>query len=132
MNLIRGSGSTGLKGIAPCQGSQTFLAVLASQKLAKSIRPLAGFYTTADRKRFLTSKGLVPRHDSTNTDTYYFSKIVFVMSLIPRLESDYNPNIKSRIESKPLMCSVLNRNTWDHACSRGRLKTCRVEDLNKN
>ena len=44
MNLFRGSGSTGLKGIAPVRDFQIFLAQLASQKLAvKSIRPLSEF-----------------------------------------------------------------------------------------
>ena len=79
MNLIRGSGSTGMKGIALVRDF-------------KFIRPLAGF-TRQHIETFLASKGLVPRHDSTNTDTRYLRNRIR-HALIPKLESDYNPNIK--------------------------------------
>ena len=80
MNLIRGSGTTGLKGIAPVRD-------------VKFIRPLAGF-TRQQIEVFLTSMGLVPRQDSTNTDTRYFRNRIR-HELIPLLETDYNPNIKA-------------------------------------
>lgn len=79
MNLIRGSGSTGLKGIVPVRD-------------LRFIRPLSGF-TRRQIDTFLASKGLAPRHDSTNTDTRYFRNRIR-HELIPRLESEYNPNIK--------------------------------------
>ncbi|MDE0467845.1 MAG: tRNA lysidine(34) synthetase TilS [Candidatus Poribacteria bacterium] len=80
MNLIRGSGTTGLKGIAPVRD-------------VKFIRPLAGF-TRQQIEVFLTSVGLVPRQDSTNADTRYLRNRIR-HELIPLLKSDYNPNIKA-------------------------------------
>ena len=57
MNLIRGSGATGLRGIAPVRD-------------IKVIRPLVRF-TRKQIEAFLTSIGVTPRHDSTNTDRRY-------------------------------------------------------------
>ena len=79
MNLIRGSGSSGLKGIAPVREG-------------KFIRPLAGV-TREQIEGFLTANGLVPRYDLTNADVYHLRNRVR-HELIPRLECDYNPNIK--------------------------------------
>lgn len=80
MHLIRGSGSAGLKGITPIREF-------------RFIRPLVGF-TRQQIETFLASKGLVPRHDSTNTDTRYLRNRIR-HELIPRLENDYNPNIRA-------------------------------------
>lgn len=80
MHLIRGSGSAGLTGITPIRE-------------CKFIRPLMGF-TRQQIETFLTSKGLVPRHDSTNADIRYLRNRIR-HELIPRLESDYNPNIRA-------------------------------------
>ena len=79
MNLIRGSGSTGLKGITPVREF-------------KFIRPLMGF-TREQIETFLVSIDVTPLHDSTNTDTRYLRNRIR-HALIPRLESDYNPNIR--------------------------------------
>ena len=80
MNLIRGSGTTGLKGIAPVRDG-------------KFIRPLTNF-TRQQIEAFLTSIGLVHRQDSTNTDTRYLRNRIR-HELIPLLERNYNPNIKA-------------------------------------
>ena len=80
MNLIRGSGTTGLKGISPVRD-------------VKFIRPLTDF-TRQQIEAFLTSMGLVQRQDSTNTDTRYLRNRIR-HELIPLLERDYNPNIKT-------------------------------------
>ena len=80
MNLIRGSGATGLKGIAPVRD-------------IKIIRPLVGF-TREQIEAFLTSIGVTPRHDATNTDRRYLRNRIR-HELIPMLESDYNPNIRA-------------------------------------
>ena len=80
MNLIRGSGTTGLKGIAPVRD-------------VKFIRPLTNF-TRQQIETFLTSMGLVPQQDSTNTDTRYLRNRIR-HELIPLLERNYNPNIKT-------------------------------------
>lgn len=114
MNLIRGSGSTGLKGIAPVRD-------------VKFIRPLAGF-TRQQIERFLTSKGLVPRHDSTNADTHYFRNRIR-HELIPKLESDYNPNIKVGLSRT---ADVLGAESeYLDTVAREAFEACRVEDPDK-
>ena len=80
MHLLRGSGTTGLKGILPVREG-------------RFIRPLAGF-TRQEIEAFLASMNLAPRHDATNTDTRYLRNRIR-HALLPLLERDYNPNIKS-------------------------------------
>ncbi|MDE0637198.1 MAG: tRNA lysidine(34) synthetase TilS [Candidatus Poribacteria bacterium] len=80
MNLLRGTGTSGLKGIAPIRDG-------------KFIRPLAAF-TRQEIESFLKSMGLVPRWDSTNTDKRYLRNRIR-HELIPLLEQDYNPNIRA-------------------------------------
>ncbi len=80
MNLIRGAGSDGLKGIAPIRDG-------------KFIRPLAAF-TRQEIEAFLKSINLVPRYDSTNTDKRYLRNRIR-HELMPLLEQDYNPNIRT-------------------------------------
>ncbi len=80
MNLIRGAGSDGLKGITPIRDG-------------KFIRPLAAF-TRQEIESFLKSIDLVPRQDSTNTDKRYLRNRIR-HELMPLLEQDYNPNIKA-------------------------------------
>lgn len=114
MNLIRGSGTTGLKGIAPVRE-------------AKFIRPLAGF-TRQQIEAFLTCIGVVPRQDTTNTDTYYLRNRVR-HELIPQLESDYNPNIKTGLSRT---ADVLRAESeYLDTVARKALETCRVEGQHK-
>lgn len=114
MNLIRGSGSTGLKGIP-------------SVRDAKFIRPLAGF-TRQQIEVFLTSKGLVPQQDSTNTDTHYFRNRIR-HELIPRLESDYNPNIKAGLNRT---ADVLGAESeYLDTVAQEAFETCRVRDSDR-
>ena len=80
MNLIRGSGTVGLKGIEPVRDG-------------KYIRPLICF-TREEIELYLQEKGIVPRQDSTNTDKRYLRNRIR-HELIPLLEQDYNPNIKT-------------------------------------
>ena len=80
MHLLRGSGTTGLKGILPVREG-------------RFIRPLAGF-TRQEIEAFLASMNLAPRDDATNTDTRYLRNRIR-HALLPLLERDYNPNIKS-------------------------------------
>ena len=82
MNLIRGSGTDGLKGIIPVRDM-------------KFIRPLIEF-TRQQIEAFLTSIDVVPQHDATNTDTRYLRNRIR-HELIPRLENNYNPNIKAAL-----------------------------------
>lgn len=111
MNLIRGSGSTGMKGIPPVRN-------------LKFIRPLAGF-TRQHIETFLASKGLVPRHDSTNTDIRYLRNRIR-HALIPKLESDYNPNIKVGLSRT---ADVLGAESeYLDTVAKEAFETCRVRD----
>lgn len=111
MNLIRGSGAAGLKGIAPVRD-------------AKFIRPLAGF-TRQQIEAFLTSIGVVPRHDTTNTDTRYLRNRIR-HELIPQLENNYNPNIKTRLSRT---ADVLRAESeYLDTTARKALETCRIQD----
>ena len=111
MNLIRGSGSTGLKGIP-------------SVRDIKFIRPLAGF-TRQQIETFLASKGLVPRQDSTNTDTRYLRNRIR-HELIPKLESDYNPNIKVGLSRT---ADVLGAESeYLDTVAQEAFETCQVQD----
>ena len=111
MNLFRGSGSTGLKGITPVRD-------------LKFIRPIARF-TRQQIEEFLASNGLVPRQDSTNTDTRYLRNRIR-HALIPRLESDYNPNIKAGLSRTADVLGAeseyLDTVAWE------AFETCQVRD----
>ena len=78
MNLIRGGGSDGLKGIA-------------CFREGKYIRPLSTF-TRQEIASYLKSINLIPKDDPTNTDTYYLRNRIR-HELLPLLKSNYNPNI---------------------------------------
>ncbi|MCY3551614.1 MAG: tRNA lysidine(34) synthetase TilS [Candidatus Poribacteria bacterium] len=111
MNLIRGSGTTGLKGIAPVRD-------------VKFIRPLADF-TRQQIEAFLTSMGLVQRQDSTNTDTRYLRNRIR-HELIPLLERDYNPNIKTGLSRT---ADVLGTESeYLDTVAREAFEVCRIQD----
>ena len=115
MNLIRGSGATGLKGISPVRNM-------------KFIRPLAGF-TRQNIEAFLTSIGIVPRHDATNTDTYYLRNRIR-RELIPQLARDYNPNIKTGLSRT---ADVLGTESeYLDTVARKAFETCRIQGPQKN
>lgn len=79
MNLIRGGGSDGLKGIAPIRDD-------------KYIRPLT-IFTRQEIEAYLKSINLIPREDPTNTDMHHLRNRVR-HELLPLLEREYNPNIR--------------------------------------
>ena len=110
MNLIRGTGSTGLKGINPIRDT-------------KFIRPLIGF-TRRKIEAFLTSIGIVPRHDSTNTDTRYLRNRIR-HELIPRLQNDYNPNIKAALSRTADVLSAESEYIDTVACTA--FETCQIQ-----
>ena len=114
MNLIRGSGITGLKGIVPVRD-------------AKFIRPLAGF-TRQQIEAFLTSMELMPREDSTNTNTRYLRNRIR-HKLIPVLESGYNLNIKAGLSRT---ADVLGAESeYLDMIAREAFEACRVRDPTK-
>jgi tRNA(Ile)-lysidine synthase len=114
MNLIRGSGSTGLKGIAPVRD-------------IKIIRPLIGF-TRQQIEAFLTSIGMTPRHDSTNIDRRYLRNRIR-HELIPLLENDYNPNIRVGLSRT---ADVLGAESeYLDTITQASFETCRIPDTDK-
>ncbi len=114
MNLIRGSGSTGLKGIAPVRD-------------IKIIRPLAGF-TRQQIETFLNSIGVTPRHDSTNTDRRYLRNRIR-HELIPLLENNYNPNIRAGLRRT---ADVLGTESeYLDIATQAAFEVCRISDTDK-
>lgn len=115
MNLIRGSGTDGLKGIIPVRDM-------------KFIRPLTEF-TRQQIEAFLTSIDVVPRHDSTNTDTRYLRNRIR-HELIPRLESDYNPNIKAVLSRTANVLGV--ESEYLDTIAHKAFETCQIQVSQEN
>ena len=114
MNLIRGSGAVGLKGIAPVRD-------------IKIIRPLIGF-TREQIEAFLTSIGVNPQHDSTNTDKRYLRNRIR-HELIPILGSDYNPNIRAGLNRT---ADVLGAESeYLDTIAQAAFEACRIPNTNE-
>ncbi|MYB92492.1 tRNA lysidine(34) synthetase TilS [Candidatus Poribacteria bacterium] len=115
MNLIRGSGAAGLKGIAPVRD-------------IKFIRPLVGS-TRQQIEAFLTSIEITPRQDTTNTDVNYLRNRIR-HELIPQLARDYNPNIKTGLSRT---ADVLGTESeYLDTVARKAFETCRIQGTQKN
>ena len=114
MNLIRGSGATGLKGISPVRD-------------LKIIRPLVGF-TRRQIEAFLNTIGVTPRHDSTNTDRRYLRNRIR-HELIPLLESGYNPNIKTRLSRTADVLSA--ESEYLDTITQAAFEACRIQGTDK-
>ena len=114
MNLIRGSGATGLKGIAPVRD-------------LKIIRPLVRF-TRQKIEAFLTSIGVTPRHDATNTDRRYLRNRIR-HELIPLLENNYNPNIKTGLSRTAAVLGA--ESEYLNTIALAAFETCRISDTDK-
>ncbi|MCI8361781.1 MAG: tRNA lysidine(34) synthetase TilS [Clostridia bacterium] len=78
MNIMRGSGTTGLKGIEP-------------KREEKYIRPLIEC-TRSEIEEYCENEKLEPRIDKTNSENIYTRNKVRNM-LIPFIEENFNPNI---------------------------------------
>lgn len=78
MNIMRGSGTTGLKGIEP-------------KREEKYIRPLIEC-TRPEIEEYCENEKLEPRIDKTNSENIYTRNKVRNM-LIPFIEENFNPNI---------------------------------------
>ena len=83
MNLLRGAGASGLKGILPVREG-------------KFIRPLLAF-SRKEIEDFVAQLGLQPRCDTTNYQLNYLRNRVR-LELIPALERAYNSNIQNALE----------------------------------
>jgi tRNA(Ile)-lysidine synthase len=80
MNLLRGAGATGLKGMLPVRDG-------------KFIRPLLDF-SRREIEAFIESLGLHPRQDVTNLKADVLRNRIR-LELIPLLERSYNPNLQN-------------------------------------
>lgn len=78
MNFLRGSGSTGLKGIEPIRDN-------------KLIRPIIEC-TRQEIEQYCNEKGLNPKYDKTNQENIYTRNKIRNM-LIPYIQDNFNPNI---------------------------------------
>lgn len=78
MNLMRGSGITGLKGIEPVRNQ-------------KFIRPFIEC-VREDIEKYCEEKGLDPKYDLTNQENKY-TRNKIRNQLIPYLKKEFNPNI---------------------------------------
>ena len=78
MNFLRGSGSTGLKGIGPIRDN-------------KLIRPIIEC-TRQEIEQYCNEKGLNPKYDKTNQENIYTRNKIRNM-LIPYIQENFNPNI---------------------------------------
>ena len=81
MNMIRGSGMSGLKGIEPCRGN--------------IIRPLIKC-SRNEIEKFCEENNLNPRHDESNDETLYTRNKVR-LELIPYIEKNINSNVINNI-----------------------------------
>ena len=80
MNLLRGAGTTGLKGMLPVRDG-------------KFIRPLLDF-SRREIEAFIARLGLHPLQDATNLEANVLRNRIR-LELIPLLEEGYNPNLQN-------------------------------------
>jgi len=90
MRLIRGAGPHGLAGIPPVRR-------LGGSDGPKIIRPLI-YVWRADIMRYLRARRLEYCRDSSNESLEYLRNKIR-LDLIPRLEKEYNPQIRQRLAS---------------------------------
>ena len=83
MNLIRGSGTAGLKGIKPIRDN-------------KYIKPLIDI-SRDEIEQYCEDKKLNPRHDKTNDENIYTRNKIRNI-LIPTIKKEFNPNIVETID----------------------------------
>lgn len=82
MNIIRGSGMSGLKGIEPSRDDVI-------------VRPLIEC-TRKEIEKYCLNKNLNPRHDESNDETIY-TRNKIRLELIPYIEKNINSNVVSNI-----------------------------------
>ena len=123
INLVRGTGSNGLKGIAPIRDG-------------KFIRPLATS-TRQEIESFLESIKIVPRQDPTNVHTQYLRNRIR-HELMPLLEQNYNPNIRTGLSRTAEVLSAesdyldaVARETFEACKLSSSQSTCVVLDRKK-
>ena len=110
MNLLRGAGVSGLKGILPVREG-------------KFIRPLLAF-SRKEIEDFVAQLGLQPRCDATNYQLDYLRNRVR-LELIPALERAYNSNIQNVLNQTAELLQA--ESDYLEMLAHDAFQVCRVE-----
>ena len=110
MNLLRGAGPSGLKGILPVRAE-------------KFIRPLLTF-SRQEIEAFIAQLGLQPRRDATNYHLNHLRNRVR-LELIPTLERVYNSNIQNALNQTAELLQV--ESDYLEALAHDAFQACRRE-----
>ena len=110
MNLLRGAGASGLKGILPVREG-------------KFIRPLLAF-SRKEIEDFAAQLGLQPRCDVTNYQLNYLRNRVR-LELIPTLERAYNTNIQNTLNQTAELLQA--ESDYLEALAYDAFQACRIE-----
>ena len=110
MNLLRGAGASGLKGILPVRDG-------------KFIRPLLAF-SRKEIEAFVAQLGLQPRCDATNYQLNYLRNRVR-LELIPTLERAYNSNIQNTLNQTAELLQA--ESDYLETIAHDAFQVCRIE-----
>ena len=110
MNLLRGAGASGLKGILPVREG-------------KFIRPLLAF-SRAEIEDFVGHLGLQPRCDTTNYQLNYLRNRVR-LELIPTLERTYNTKIQNALSQTAELLQA--ESDYLETLAHDAFQACRIE-----
>ena len=110
MNLLRGAGASGLKGILPVRDG-------------KFIRPLLAF-SRREIEDFVAQLGLQPRCDDTNYQLNYLRNRVR-LELIPTLERAYNSNIQNTLNQTAELLQA--ESDYLETIAHDAFQVCRIE-----
>ncbi len=110
MNLLRGAGTSGLKGILPVREG-------------KFIRPLLAF-SRKEIEDFVAQLGLQPRCDATNSQLNYLRNRVR-LELIPALERAYNANIQNALNQTTELLQA--ESDYLEMLAHDAFQACRIE-----
>ena len=110
MNLLRGAGASGLKGMLPVREG-------------KFIRPLLAF-SRKEIEDFVAQRGLEPRRDATNYQLNYLRNRIR-LELIPILERAYNSNIQSTLNQTAEL--LRTESDYLEALAHEAFQACQIE-----
>ena len=110
MNLLRGAGASGLKGILPVREG-------------KFIRPLLTF-SRKEIEDFVAQLGLEPRCDATNYQLNYLRNRVR-LELIPALERTYNANLQNTLNQTAELLQA--ESDYLETLAHDAFQACRIE-----
>ena len=123
MNIIRGSGTSGLKGIVPVREE-------------RFIRPLIET-SREEIEKYCEEKKLNPRYDKTNKENIYTRNKIRNL-LIPYIEKEFNPNIINTLNRLSEISNEENKyfekivtNTYNEILIKENIKSSIELDLKK-